>query len=303
MSALRLILSGTISAACCTLFVALMMGDIRVAPVAAFIVTPHALLGTTVYWRLELRHRATFLRVIIASVIIGIVPMMMLTIASNADYASVDDVATVVHGVRTLAGWLAYSKLVLVFGLSGAVGGAAFWLAHRLVDDTQKWIPALVAVGLVVGIAAIPAIALDRSCHNPMQDGRPSLASETTLELDLDEEQWPDLVREFEDFNREQGWSIRTDMSPPSEYRQLNISSCGPAGTDVTALAVKSSVSDVFTGKVMITVAQPQGGNSWREPARNLVRRLMLRWPGHVRFKDEKGGDRVLPAWLRAEPH
>jgi hypothetical protein len=49
---------------------------------------------------------------------------------------------------------------------------------------------------------------------------------------------------------------------------------------------------------VPINVYQPQGGDSWKEPVTAFVQRLSERWPGRIRFNDEKGADIPPPDWI-----
>lgn len=62
--------------------------------------------------------------------VLGFVPTGVLSWPHRFDHASAsyDNVATLVNGIPTLAGWLSWIYGAGIMGLLGAVGGLSFWL-------------------------------------------------------------------------------------------------------------------------------------------------------------------------------
>lgn len=235
--------------------------------------------------------------------LIGALPFGLLSLIPAAQEASVGKVATVVGGSYTLAGWIEYLSGVAAGGLLGAAGGLAFGLTVRptlsRAADKPNWrlldtVPvtlAAVAVGMVIWV---PYATSDRSCHNPLRDGGNSIASELEAELPIEVSEWPDFVRIMREFARAERWSYRDYVRTGEDFNWLDVSICDEAGTEIHATDMGSG-SD---RRVYLSVMQPQGGLSWRQPYKVLYRKLAARWPGRMEFRDQQGRDSSLPAWL-----
>ena len=93
-------------------------------------------LGLPAFLVLRWRNAIRWWSVLVAGFVLGCLPVAigdwpsyeldLQTTSSHWDGERM--VATMVGGVPTSAGWIAYGKEVAVFGLFGAVSGLAFWL-------------------------------------------------------------------------------------------------------------------------------------------------------------------------------
>ena len=96
------------------------------------------------------------------------------------------------------------------------------------------------------------------------------------------------------EFARAERWSYRDYVRTGEDFNWLDVSICNEAGTEIHATDMGSG-SD---RRVYLSVMQPQGGLSWRQPYKVLYRKLAARWPGRMEFRDQQGRDSSLPAWL-----
>jgi hypothetical protein len=177
--------------------------SIMILPMAFGITLGHAiLLGLPValFYRAKQWKRVS--AAIIGAALIGAIPVGILAWPLNPSsktMATDDDVATIIDGVPTLAGWLNYLNELGTFGGLGAVGGLVFWLTLRwsgelIAPDPVKPQPrqrhssillagAAITASLVVFM--LPDITKDRSCHNIFRDGRRSAAPRVSIGLDV----------------------------------------------------------------------------------------------------------------------
>ena len=94
-------------------------------------------LGVPLYTLLRWKKRLTAFSAIFGCCLIGAVPMAMWSwpivdpeLKMNATDSRWGQ--TVIDGVPTAAGWLAYGANVLLFGLIGLLAGVAFWFYLRV---------------------------------------------------------------------------------------------------------------------------------------------------------------------------
>lgn len=283
--------------------------DAKIYAAAFWVALAHALiLGLPVYLFLRADRSLRWWHAPIGGFLVGCVPIGLLGLVFGADQASTGNVATVINGARTAAGWLEYLTLTLCLGALGAVGGLAFGfcvqgtlspneLEHRRSTQRSwiKWIGYFFVIG-VAGVFLIAAIALprlleDRSCHNPTR-GRNSLDSEISATLSITSAEWPDFVAIAQDFSRKNGWSYRGDVRPSNDFEWLQISICDTHGTEFSAIFAQPLPG------IEIAVYQPQGGDSWRKPYSNFYRSLHARWPTRITFSDHRAKPVQPPEWL-----
>jgi hypothetical protein len=182
------------------------------------------------------------------------------------------------------------------FGVAGIAGAMIVWLFVRWLQN-GGWI-AKAAVGLIIvaGVAAmwvVPSMLMDRSCHNPLRDGRRSIGATAGFDLHVTMAEWRDVEAEFEQFARESGWDMQSDVRPDFDFPWFQISVCTEPGTEI---AVHKSWPD--TGPLSIFVMQPQGGNSWQIPLKRVQERLERRWPGKIGYD----GNTPRPPWASPTP-
>lgn len=278
---------------------------------AFFVALAHAsILGAPAYYILRSRGRTPWLWCIGAGSVIGAVPLGLWLLASPMHSAVSGGVATVVDGRRTAAGWAEYFGAVGMLGLHGAVAGLVFWSSLRLLGGGRDraargdarpmsrgsvlgvvcGVP--VAAAAVVGIFAVdPEQVVDQTCHNPLR-GKRRVTVELRAYLRVDLDEWPRIAAAFEDFARANEWSLR--RVPTDEQRPLShhISICDPAGTQIVAWYLPIPAEprrDERHWGVHVVVYQPQGGESWRAPTRDLLVELRRQWPGQMGFTDDMG--------------
>lgn len=306
-------ISGLILAAgVAALLSVLLLGNIDAATAAFVVALAHALLfGMPAYFVVRARGRFAWWLAPLCGFAIGALPVGLLTLGGfGAEQASVGNVATVVDGVRTWAGWLEYLQVVGAAGLLGAAAALAFALAirstlprpadaapfHAASPGWSPWnaIPILLAVLTVCLFLWIPITRVDRSCHNPLRNGGTSIASAIEAEITIDVADWRDFDRLLRLFAQRERWSYRGYVRTDDDFKWLDVSICDEAGTEIHALDPATSVHH----QIDLSVVQPQGGLSWRQPYKDLYRQLVARWPGRIHFRDQRGNYMPPPAWL-----
>lgn len=243
--------------------------------------------------------RESALTALVAGFLIGALPLgLFFALSQPADFSSVGGVPTSVQGIRTASGWIGIVQTAATLGVLGAIGGLSAWLCWKLTRQ-NAWISIGVVAAMVACLFALPVLSADRSCHNPMQDGRTSIGSELNAHIPLGREDWPILAQVFEDFADTHQWSFRDDSGRYS-VPAISLSVCAVEGTQITAMRqVWSNEPDFMNERgVSIGVYQPQGGNSWERPTQELLLSIEQRWPGRLGFTNERGQDIEPPDFL-----
>jgi hypothetical protein len=104
-------------------------------------------------------------------------------------------------------------------------------------------------------------------------------------------DQWRDVEKEVNAFQRSGSWSVRSDVRTDEGFPWLQISLCKETGTNIFVQGM-ADLNEVSFG-----VLQPQGGTTWRRDFRALYERVNARWPGKITFKDEQGSPAPTPEW------
>ena len=290
----------------------LLLGDIATATPAFLVALAHALLlGIPTYLVVRTRGDFRWWLAPLCGFAIGALPVGLLTVGgSGVVQSSVGHTPTVVDGVRTWAGWLEYLQVVGRAGLLGAAAAFAFALTVRATlprpagaepseagpPGWSLWnaIPILLAILVVWLFFWIPTTQEDKSCHNPLRDGGTSIASELEAEIAIDVPDWRDFAALLQHFAQRERWSYRAYVRTDDDFKWLDVSICDEAGTEIHALDPATGVHH----QIDVSVFQPQGGPSWRQPYKALYRQLAARWPGRIRFRDQRGNYMPPPAWL-----
>lgn len=290
----------------------------RVLPIAIVVTAILALVfGIPAYFAFRSRLPAAWWAPPIVGFAIGAVPAFLLAVAGTPDYASSGGVVTVQDGALTRAGWEQAMTFSLMAGLPGGAGGLAFWAVLKasgaLNEPASKtWRGHLATV--VLGLAAIgtvaafmmPTLIMDRSCHNPMRDGRTSLSPEISARLDIGPSEWPIVVAVMEAFAKENDWSLRKHISGNVDtYAAFQMSACSEDGTYFMVLQhhanpdafprreAEAGPEARFNYPMRVSINQPQGGDSWRRPADSLLDRLEERFGDRITYSDGRG--RTVP--------
>lgn len=99
---------------------------------------PTLVLGLPAFLFLKRRVSPTIWACALVGAIVASLPWVSVASLSNPDFASVDGRAIVVHGVKTLWGWIEVIKMAGMFGACGAVGGGLFWLVAAAGTQPSK---------------------------------------------------------------------------------------------------------------------------------------------------------------------
>lgn len=257
------------------------MGALLVLPfVLAITLVISLLCGMPLFLLLCENDRANWLTVSSGGFLTGaIVPALFTLPGPGADQASIGGVPTVVDGRYTAAGWIDALQMIGAFGAAGIIGAWIAWYAIGWASGTaaarRRRMGALASIVLMAGVgaAALPWAAKDRSCHNPLRDGRSSLGSVAEFHVLLPMTDWPALRDELKDFAAERNWSFQADVRPDSGFPWFQASLCTEPGTLIFAQHVPFD-----GGYIAVAASQPQGGNSWRIPLRALQDRIETRW-------------------------
>lgn len=196
---------------------------------------------------------------------------------------------TVVDSVRTAAGWRIDAELVGIAGGIGAGAGGVFWAGLRLLERGARW-PRLGRLPLTAGISlaiaaswtvlAIPGLTMDRSCHNVFRDGRRSIGPVLFFTVELAGGEWPRFQDTAGRFAVADGWHVDESNHKDKAFSEGRfVSACIESGTEI-----RFAGTDVPTPtRAEVSVFQPQGGNSWQEPAGRLLALIEAGFPGRLR--------------------
>lgn len=289
-------------------------GEMKAYPFAFFVILmPAAILGIPTYLAIRNANRVNWKSALLAGFVVGaIIPAIMIFSGPSADQASIGSVATVVDGSYTAAGWRQNVMFVGGLGLLGSLGALTFWFAIRPLRSTKSSRQSIasqaqpptrrgIALGFValafIGAAiVIPEITRDRTCHNPLRSGGNSIAPFAGFDLKVGPDQWERAEKIIHTFGTEGDWSILSDVRPADNFKWFQMSLCREPGTQISVNGI------VDFGTVGISVFQPQGGESWRGPFAELLRRIESEWPQSVEFQGPQGQRVTRPGWAPAAP-
>jgi hypothetical protein len=278
----------------------------QVFPLAfLLILVPSAALGIPSYVVFESAGRANWKTAAAIGFLVGaVIPAAIVLVGPRADQASVDGVPTVVDGSYTWAGWTQGLTIVAGFGLLGVIGGLLFYFAvsrsrKKRSADPEPQSPATwrggllvaAALGVVIAAFSVSEASRDRSCHNPLRDGGKSIAPVASFDLKVGPDQWRRVERLIRGFGTERGWDIRSDNRPEGDFKWFQMSLCREPGTEIAVQGYPEFRS------VSVSVFQPQGGASWRQPFGALLGLVEEMWPKSVEFEGATGAKIGRPNW------
>lgn len=216
---------------------------------------------------LRLRLHFTLMRLLIAGFACGaIVPLLL---------------SALVRSWSELADWL---MVFACFGLAGAFG-AILAASHAVWLDSASVVAKVVSACVIaIGIAGFwlgPEIAMDRTCHNTLRDGRRSISPVAEFRIHAPMEDWDAVESDLRRYAKKEGWQVRADVRPDKGFPWFQVSLCRETGTQffVTTYPFRSDTLSVH-------VTQPKGGDSWRLPFDELRDRLTEHW-GEAPLEDD----------------
>lgn len=286
---------------------ALLMGGIRFfTTIFVVVAVVSGVLELPIYFAARARRNDTPMVAAVMGFIVGAaIPAILIFGGPAADKASIGDTATVINGSYTAAGWLENFAFTGLFGLVGVGAALAFWKLvgrHSTVEATEgapspkRLVETRLLVAAGVGVIAIafviPRFTADRSCHNPLRDGRTAIAEAASFDLSAGVDQWRNIEREVGIFGRAGNWSIRSDVRTDEGFPWFQISLCKEPGTDIFVQGMPDG------NEVIFSVTQPQGGSGWQTDFRTLHDRISARWPNKISYRDGHGMTISAPAWV-----
>lgn len=289
---------------------ALLMGGISFfTTIFLFVVVVSGVLGMPIYLATRARRNDTPVVAAVMGFVVGAAfPAILIFGGPAVDEASSGGTATVINGSYTAAGWLENFAFIGFFGLIGVAGALVFskLVGRRATVEVKEGastakrqaraiLLAAAAVGVILMAFAIPRLTADRSCHNPLRDGRTGIGTAASFDLSAGVDQWQKIEREVDAFGREGNWSVRSDVRTDGGFPWFQISLCKEPGTDILVQGMPDGNSVIFS------VMQPQGGTGWQTDFRMLHDRISGSWPNKVSYRDIHGMPIGAPAWVGSQ--
>lgn len=182
---------------------------------------------------------------------------------------------------------IGFSSFLGMLGSLGAAGGLTAWLIWKA-SERAPWLWGATAAATLVALFYASGASQDRTCHNPLPLGEWRTETVMWAEVPIGRGEWPDFRDIASDFAVTEGWDFR-DYGDPPVNRAPDLSICNADGTRIW----------LRPGGIVF-VQQPQGGESWQEPAARLLEALDRRWPGRLSFKAGGGRETAAPEfWPR----
>lgn len=228
------------------------------------------------------------------------IPTYIVLTTNPPQAAAMNGVVTFANGGYTEAGLLCNLAYIGGFGVVGVIGAMVAWIVIRQLStdfpaSARRLVKPVATVGaMVAGATAISAALIepwgheDNSCHNPHRNGEDSIGSVGGFELNVGMREWREVESELEAFARDDGWNLRSDVRTDPGFPWFQISLCREPGT-----VIYVHYDPTETDRMYIGALQPQGGNSWESPLREIKDRLERRWPGEISYD----GSEPRPPW------
>lgn len=201
------------------------------------------------------------------------------------------DIQTVQDGRQTMAGLLMVAGGAAFFGVLGTISGLSFWTTMRLTGAIRPAEPtngvkvrtgliaATIALAVVVAVLMSPVIFADRTCHSLPTAGRDRLAADVSIEMAIEQTDWPTLTRQIERFASDNGMSFRNHNVESEEFHFLSLSLCNDA---MTVLAMGSDTTYRELGRPSLSLFARDKSTEWKADLRRLIGELERTWPGKV---------------------
>lgn len=253
------------------------------------------ILGLPIYFILKQKYELTFLRSTLAGLLIGLLPatiiIITLSLVAGPDWAMADGIDTVVNGKTTLYGWLTRFEAALMFGVSGALGGAAFFYVMKRAKSAWKN-SVFTPLGTIFCLATGYHVFVLSSCHYRWLLSGGDTSPKMTFQLDIPESEFTKLESVLDKFAKDQKWSLKSDLNhnfPGDTWFQYSI--CDSEGSIIAG--------DHVFKKMYFHAYQPHGGDGWKMPYRTLYSRLDRTWPEKIVFSDNNAQLIPPPKWIK----
>ena len=284
------------------------LGTIKLAPIVLLVTGAITLfVAVPAYFVLRLFRRETWRTCVAAGFLVGAIVAACVLLPVSGGSVQIGPEMTVVAGVRTAAGWRMLAEAVGIAGGIGAGAGAVFWAELRLLERGRRWprlgwLPLTAGISLAIAaswtIFAIPGLTMDRSCHNLFRDGRTSIAPVLYFTVELAGGEWPRFQATAERFATAEGWAIDESNDKDKAFSHSRfVSACVEPGTEIRF----DGAAMPDRSRARVSVYQPQGGTSWREPARRLLTSIQASFPGRLR-RNEAETEVETPSTLLPPP-
>jgi hypothetical protein len=223
--------------------------------------------------------------------------------AGPGSFSSIDDVATLVDGVPTAAGWAFYGATIVRYGLLGAIGGVVFWAILKLSGEFARHArpsrvravatTAVSVLGIVAtaGVLAIPSYTRDRTCHGDYS--LPLIGPR--IDLKVEDSEWAAVSELLHRYADDNALSLRDLSEVRPSVRILYLSLCDSETLVLineqrwASQGYRNAIADRGIGITLYHRSEVP----WRSRAVDLIERLRARWPDSVTFTD--GGGRHVP--------
>ncbi|MCG2630299.1 hypothetical protein L6654_27080 [Bradyrhizobium sp. WYCCWR 13023] len=176
------------------------------------------------------------------------------------------------NDLPTEFGWTDYVRSVGLAGLSGLVGGVAFWATTRPSESNAKsWSIVSAAAALTCGIFILPIVVRDRSCHVIFTSARTEIFANLKVPADA----WQKLEQKFADFGQAHELSLLRDEHTQEGrlmWRSLNL--CNDAGVNIDvydAPWLAYSRSPLADEGMTLSIYSQKPDADWRPLARQLL--------------------------------
>jgi hypothetical protein len=136
---------------------------------------------------------------------------------------------------------------------------------------------AAVALCAIAGVATLPYLAEDRTCHNMFRDDQVNVAPRVNIAVAIEPSDTAKIASLFD----------RIAARRQLDYRQQNqvFSLCNEHGLLIFAMAVESTLS--------VNLYYQHQDNAWLVPAREIIDALQTSWPDKLTFLGT--GGRAIP--------
>ena len=173
------------------------------------------------------------------------------------------------------------------YGLLGAAGACTFWLTLHLCDAltpgavvsaSRGAAAAAVALCAIAGVATLPYLAEDRTCHNMFRDSQADVAPRVNIAVAVEPSDEAKIASVFD----------RIAARRQLDYRRQNqvFSLCDEQGLLIFGMSIETTLS--------VNLYYRNQDDAWLEPAREIVDALQTSWPDKLTFLGA-GGRAIQP--------
>lgn len=298
-------LAFTLAVLCVAILVSLLSGSLLLALYISIVAMAHGLLATPIFMYLNNKNKVSFLKCLLFGYLIGSLPIaiFIFPLSGQGSYSTVNDVATLIDGIPTLAGWRHYFLSFSYFGIIGSSVGIIFWVVLNYY--TRKRIQTLasfvtspsgwVTAGLIAFVILIPNATKDRSCHNPLRDGKSSIGPVLSIQINVSIDEWRQVRKIFSAFANKNSLSFKDSSESRSQaVKLLRLSMCLETGVLIKTNEQRWASNDFVPAMaardgVGVYIYSPSEADNWQSLASLLIEEFEDQFPSGISFWDEKG--------------